>query len=149
MWGYVEANSPQLSPLFKSCHAPLLLASKCVFCGRGVTDGSMIFSSLHIISIFSTSLPKCGKFGRDMVLWICHFPSFFKQCLTSLFAPKCSKFDRDLAEMWEMDLPFLLIPLALSPCWSAQHWWASRSNLSAFKWLISVKCVFYCILRFL
>ena len=109
-----------------------------------------------IISIFQqppkkclASLPKCGKFVRDMVLWICHFPSFFKQCLTSLFAPKCSKFDRDLAEMWEMDLPFLLIPLALSPCWSAQHWWASRSNLSAFKWLISVECVFYCILRFL
>ena len=35
--------------------------------------------------------------------------------------------------------------LVLRPRPSAQRWWASGSNLSAFKWLISVECVFHCI----
>ena len=87
--------------------------------GGGVTDGFMIFLPFSLFQSFNnfqrSALHPYLSVANLLETWFCVYV-IFPHSSSNVLHPYLHPSVANLAAMWEMDLPFLLIPLALSPC---------------------------------
>ena len=97
MWGYVEANSPQLSPLFKSCHAPLYLHPSVFFVAEGWQTDLWFFLPFTLFQSFQHPYPSVANLAET---WFCGCVTF-PHSSSNAFHPYLHPSVANLTEIWQ------------------------------------------------